>query len=324
MIRGLHIVKKMRRGGPPHWYVYAYRGGPQIHRHEGWSKPRLAAQDVRNWIAAADKLAEQLPGPSTLGVLIDQWRLNSPEWKALTPNTQKTWGSALNAIEAKWAATPLSVWNDPRMTSKVVAWRDSRAETPRAADMGVMVLKALLKFGRLRGKVAINAAEKIPQIYRNAARAAIVWIEDDMARFAKAASELSLEQVNDGLRLAALTGLRREDLVSLTWDEIHKDALIKKAAKMSRGKRRTVVIPRLPALDCLVKELRTRYRRDGVNTVLVNSFGQAWSADGFGGSFTRVRDKANIVFVDPDTDKISKKHLHDVRGTFCTKLITTG
>jgi integrase len=143
-----------------------------------------------------------------------------------------------------------------------------------------------------------------------------------MVRFARTAKELDLEHVNDGLRLAALTGLRREDLVTLTWDEIHQQALVKLAAKVSRGKRRTAVVPRIPALDALLVELRSRHRQEGVNTILVNSYGLAWSADGFGGSFNRVRDAAGTTHTDASTGKVTNKHLHDVRGTFCTKLIT--
>ena len=208
------------------------------------------------------------------------------------------------------------------MASKVIDWRDSRSETPRTADFGVVVLRALLKFGRLRGKVSINAAEGIPNLYHGGNRAEIIWTESDMAAFARASTKLELTHVNDGLRLAALTGLRRDDLVTLNWDEITSSAIIKKAGKISRGKRRTVVIPRFDALDILLGELRTRKRKGGVNTVLVNSFGQTWSGDGFGGSFLRVRDEANIVHIDPETNKARSKHLHDVRGTFCTKLIT--
>lgn len=74
----------------------------------------------------------------------------------------------------------------------------------------------------------------------------------------------------------------------------------------------------------LLEELRDRPRGDGVETVLVNSYGLPWTGDGFGGSFNRVRDEADIVHVDEDTKERKRKHLHDVRGTFCTKLLTEG
>ena len=64
-----------------------------------------------------------------------------------------------------------------------------------------------------------------------------------------------------------------------------------------------------------------RHRNDGVETVLVNSFGRAWSGDGFGGSFNRIRDRAGIFHVDRESGKVRRKHLHDLRGTFVSKLI---
>ena len=58
-----------------------------------------------------------------------------------------------------------------------------------------------------------------------------------------------------------------------------------------------------------------------MNTILVNSFGKPWSAAGFGGSFGRVRDHASILHVDPESGETKTKHFHDLRGTFCTRLI---
>ncbi len=37
---GLHIVRKRRNGKPDMYYVYAWRGGPQIHASEG-RKPKV-------------------------------------------------------------------------------------------------------------------------------------------------------------------------------------------------------------------------------------------------------------------------------------------
>lgn len=324
MIDGVHVVRKKRNGKPPIWYVYAYRGGPQIHREVGWKRPALGREAIQRLTSAHDARVKQVKAPETLMDLLRLWRPRSPEWQNLSKTTQKTWGSILDVIETKWGQTPLTVWNDPRMTSRVVAWRDSRSDTPRAADNGVVVLRALLKFGRLRGKVTINVAEGIPQLYRNGTRSEIVWTDEDVDAFAKASRELRMEHVLDGLKLAALTGLRRADLVSLTWEEVMEEVIVKKAAKVSRGRRRTATIPRLDELDELLGRLKARHRADGVNTVLVNSFGRPWSADGFGTSFNRVRDHAGIAYVDPDTGERRMKHLHDVRGTFCTKLIRAG
>lgn len=184
------------------------------------------------------------------------------------------------------------------------------------------VLRALLEFGRLRGQVTFNAAVNIPQLYRNGQRAEIIWTDADISRFTAKAEEMEQLHIVDGLKLASLTGLRRADLVTLTWDQVGEFAIIKKALKKSAGKRRHMAMPRIPALDALLSELHNRPREEGVNTVLVNSHGRSWSGDGFGGSFNRIRDAAQIYHVDEDSGEKIRKHLHDVRGTFCTKLLT--
>lgn len=301
------------------WYIYAWRGGPQIRSGVAPAEPRLTDGDIAQILTA--RQAKERPDPTTLLTLIRSWRL-SPEWAALSAGTRKTWGAALIRIEEKWCNTPLAIWNDPRMVAKVVAWRDSRAATPRTADIGVTVLRALLEHGRLRGHVTINVAANIPRLYRDGNRAEIVWTDEDIAGFIAAAERLNLPHVADGLRLAALTGLRRADLVTLTWAQVGDFAILKKALKRSAGRRRHMTMPRIPALEQLLEELMRRPRAEGVETVLINSYGRRWTGDGFGGSFNRVRDAADIVHIDEDSGERIKKHLHDVRGTFCTKLIT--
>ena len=284
--------------------------------------PRLGTDELRRLLEAHEALVER-QRPATLRVLIESWRPSSPEWKALGDSTKKTWGSALDAIDDKWGETPISVWNDPRMTRKVIEWRDSRADRPRAADMGVQVLRSLLKFARLRGKVAINVAEGVPQLYRAGARAEIIWSQAELDKFASAAIELGRVHVLDGVRLASLTGLRREDLITLSWNEVTEHAIVKRAAKKSRGKRWTVTVPRLADLSELLGELKDRPRAAGVNSVLVTSRGTQWTGDAFTHAFSQVRDHVGISHVDDDGVR-RKKHIHDLRGTFCTKLIAAG
>lgn len=321
MIRGLHYVTKKRPGKPTLHYVYAWRGGPLIARREGGGRPLLTPAEIKAAIEAIESNVK--PDSKTLSALVREWE-RSPAWKGLAENTKKTWSSYLRQIDDKWGQTPLTVWNDPRMKAKVVKWRDSRAETPRAADLGVTVLRELLKFGCLHGRVLINVAEGIPTLYRNGQRAEIIWTEEDIDRFAFEAKRQDKLHVLDGLRLCALTGLRREDLVTVSQADVYDHAIVKRALKTSRGRRRMASMPRIPDLDLLLQELDTRYRAEGVTTLLVNSRGQPWSGDGFGGSFNRIRDAAGIVFVDPDTGEKKRKHLHDVRGTFATRLILAG
>lgn len=317
----LHYVRKVKPGKPIRWYVYAWRGGPCIAKRVQVKRPELSAAEMK---LAAEKLeSSSRPDPHSLRALIREWKA-SPEWLRLADGTRKTWGSNLNLIEDKWGDVPLALWNDPRMVAKVVSWRDGRKETPRAADIGVTVLRELLKFGRLRARVLTNVAADIPTLYRGGNRQEIIWTEEDMDRFQWQAVKMDQAHIADGMWLAACSGMRRADLVSVTRAQVYDYAIVKKALKVSRGKRRTATMPRIPELDSLLDELAGRYRAEGVETVLVNSFGYSWTGDGYGGSFNRVRDAAEIVHIDEETGEARRKHLHDLRGTFCTKLILAG
>lgn len=73
----------------------------------------------------------------------------------------------------------------------------------------------------------------------------------------------------------------------------------------------------------LLERLRTRKRQKGVNTLLVNSFGRAWGSPiSLGDRFHTVRDHAQVV--EPGDSALGipprAKHLHDLRGTFVTRL----
>jgi len=322
-VEGVHFVRIAKPGKPIRWYVYAWRGGPCILKADGPNKPKLDVAAIAK-IAAAQTKQNAAP-PDLLYAMIRDWQA-SPEWKALAKSTRDLWGGELDLIEAKWGKLPIALWNDFRMVAKVVAWRDSRAATPRAADQGVNVLAELLKFGKLRARVKLNVAADVPAIYRAADRAEIIWTEDDLARAEAAAKKLKRESAMDAIRLACLTAFRRADLAALTWDEVSETSIVRTALKKSRGRRRRAVVPVIPALTELLAELRNRPRKEGVNTVLVTKRGTPWQPASLTEAVIAIAKEANIVQpAIPALDAPEKrKHLHDCRGTFATHLCRAG
>lgn len=326
----VQFIKSARRGKPVTWYIYAFRNGPLIRKVVTPRKPVLTRSD--HVAIAAAMVDDRSVDAESFRRVIRQWcPVNpqndeappkaSPEWISLAPSTRRVWRSHVDLIEERWGKFPRAIWNDPRMVAKVVKWRDERSATPRSADIGITVLRALLEFARLRGLITINVAQKIPNLYRGSDRDEIIWTEDDIAAFEWQCWEENRPYLIDALQLASVTGLRRQDLVTLTWDQVGEFAIVKRALKRSRGKRRRAVIPQTPQLEAVLAELRTRERAEGVNTLLVNSWGRPWTGDGLGGSFNRIRDLADIKYIDEDGNE-RLKHLHDVRGTFCTMLLT--
>jgi integrase len=245
--------------------------------------------------------------------LLDTY-LASPEWGNLAPRTRQVWRHIVERIRARWGTTPAALWSEPKQLRDVIAWRNAFSHQPRTADHQITVLHHVLNWARLHGEVSLNIAANIPRIYKNGMRAEIIWHDEEIARFCAAAPI----QIADGMRLAVLTGLRRADLVGLTWSEI-EPLKIKRVTEKSRRRRKRAIIPMTPGLRELLDELAIRSRQPDVETVLVNSRGQSWSADGFSHGFNEVRDALDIRHIDG-----RKKHLHDVRGTYATRLVLLG
>ena len=317
-IEGVHIVKTRWKDGVPNWYVYAWRGGPLIRKHEGHDRPTLTPADA---LAIGKAVEESKPAnQDTLRGLIANYRSDSnPDWKRLADSTKKLWSRCLDGALRKWPEVPLRMFDDPRMVTKVVGWRDSMAGTPRDADIHIACLSRALEYGRLRGKVSINVAKGIPTIYKGGDRAAIIWTDDDFAKARK--SKKFTQALLDVIKMASMSGLRRGDLVKVDESEVGEFAIQRKALKRSAGKRRRVVMPLIPEMRAFVEELKTRPRKPGMTTLLVNTFGESWQADGLNSSlYTAIRD-ADISYIDDEGVK-KYKHLHDLRGTYCTKLMT--
>lgn len=319
--KGIHVVTATV-GPEKVWYFYAWRGGPQLYRIVAPNRPTLTSGQMKRVaeVVRQHELGTEDPREQTLGWLIARWR-ESPEWANFRYTTRKTWGSALRVIGRKWGRLPLMTFYDARTIPQIIQWRDSRKRTPRAADTGVAVLRALLKFGRFQVGSTTNIADGVPSLYRGGNRAEIIWLDHEIELFVDTALSMGRRAVADAVRLAAVTGLRRADLVTVSQIHLKPAAIFKKALKMSGRKQRHVTIPRVHALEQLLAELQTRPRRRGVETILVDDGGRPWHPDRLTREVAIVRDRIGLSYEDEETGTIRKKHLHDLRGTFVTKLI---
>lgn len=327
MIQGLHVVRSVRAGKPIRWYIYAYRGGPQIRVVEQPARPRLTSADVEAVAKAqADLKVGDIRVKNTVHGLSTEWQ-KSREWNEYAASTRQLWGDCAGKIETKWGDVPLQVLGDPRMMPKIVRWQDEMAEKNglRTADKHVKVLSQMLGWGLLRGLVASNPAALVPRVWKGGNREEIIWTAEDCAAFD--ATEKMPRYLIDLRRLAEFTGLRRADLCALRWDEVSDTHIARMAAKKSAGKRRRTVMPIVPGLRELLEELRTRFRKPGVETVLVGAKGGSLAPATVTSQFNKYRNMANggagIVQRAEHVDERDRaKHLHDLRGTFATKLMT--
>lgn len=294
---GVHVIRKQLKGGA-RWYVYAYRGGPQIHVCDG---PRPVI--TRDLLALALAATQTPTHSDNIATLIREYE-NSPEYLKRRESTRKNYDALLRRIHARFGDTPLEIFEDRRIRRKVLEWRDSFADTPRTADALVGMLSTLLGFGVERAILAINAAAAIPKLH-HATRSELIWEESHyrqwLSNFKKARKVH--RPLWDAIQFARMTGFRLSDLVKVTWADVGEHSIVITTQKR-QGRAAVPIVPELR------KWLDRRPHRAG--PLLLSTNGKQWTPDGLKTAFQRHKPK--------DFDR----RLHDLRGSFVTWLATKG
>lgn len=288
---GLHIVRKANR-----WYVYAWRGGPRIHKQDG-PKPVI----TRDMLIAADAARNETYGiDDTLDGLIAEYEA-SPNYTDLRDSTKKDYRLWLTRISQRFGNAPLAAFEDRQMRGDILAWRDLWSSQPRTADKAAVMMATLLAWGVDRGRLAINVAAGIKTLHR-VNRAERIWEE----RHWKAVEAIKdfPPHVMRALRLASLTGLRLGDLVRVSWEQVGPQALIIERTRKRGGR---AVIPRLPELNDVLDKIAGK-----TGPILLNSRGTAWTESGLETVWQRRKPEG------------FDRTIHDLRGTFATRLIMAG
>ena len=300
-VKGLHTVRIVRRGKPVLWYVYAWRGGPAILRKEGGTRPVI---DDAALVKLAAARAERARAPDeTMGWLAERWR-KSPEWRSMADSTRMQWGYKLAAIVNEFGDAPLAAVDDQKFTVDIFDWRDTLAMKPRAADYAVQVLSALLGWGVKRKHLKHNAAAGVNRLYKAGQRAHIIWEEDERKVWQQA-----VEHRRIAFEFACLTGLRRGDLVAVTWESVKRSAIVWQPAK-AQGEV-IVTIPIIPRLRELLDSIRPS---NPTGPILRSERGTPWTPRGISNAIEKEAAKLGLP----------PKHLHDCRGTYATELCLAG
>lgn len=278
-------------------YWYAWRNGPRLH-----SKPDTPAfvQELADAVAARNA-----PDHSKLAGLIAQYRA-SDEFAGLADSTKELWLPWLDKIRDHFGSLSLRQFDRAATKRDIRRWHSSKKATPRVADTGLQVLSRVLSFGVAEGKLGSNQCEGIPHLYHSN-RADLIWTSDDLRVLLAHASP----EVAQVVKLAALTGLRRGDLLKLAWSHVHLDGnYIELKTAKSRG-RRSVLIPITPELRATLEAIPKR-----AATVLTSSKKRPWTGDGFGSSWWKTQQDAGLGD--------SALTFHDLRGTAATNFFRAG
>jgi integrase len=285
---------RVRSKGKEYWY--AWRGGPRLFATPG--TPAFL-QELSEVVASRHR-----PDASTISGLIAMYRA-SDEFTDLAQSTKDLWSPWLDRIRDYFGGLKVKVFERPGIKPEIRRWHKSRKGTPRAAYTGMQVLSRLLAFAIAEGKLAgTNPCLKLVDHYESN-RADMIWLQDDLDKLLAVASP----EVGWAARLAIHTGLRRGDLLKLSWTHIKGLSIEIKTGK-SKG-RRTALIPIDPPLKALLDEIPKR-----ATTVLTSSDRRPWTGDGFGSSWWKAIQEAGL--------RDRRLRFHDFRGTAATNFFRAG
>jgi integrase len=294
ILTGLHVVKKRLASGIVRWNVYAWRGGPCIHRQDG-ARPVITADILAQALAAREQASGGAPS-DTFKAIIIAYRA-SPEFERLADSTRRDYNRILDRIDDQFGAAPIAAFEDRRMRREIIEWRDLWRGQPRTADKATVMIATLLGWAVENALLSVNVAAGINQLH-SVDKSDKIWEPRHWEALSNAP-----EQLMRALRLASMTGLRLGDLVRLDWSQVSEKAII----LTTRKRKGRAVIPVVPELRAFLNSIE-----HSKGTVLRNSRGNPWAASGLGTVFQRSK---------PDG---FDRTIHDLRGTYVTWLATKG
>lgn len=290
---GLHIVRKRRAEGD-RYYVYAFRGGPLIAQQDG------ARPEVTEALIQAARGATRQDRADTLSAVVAAYRA-SPQFREKASKTQQDYRQRLDQIEAQFGRVPIRLI--PKLRGEVIKWRDSMASTPRAADRCVGMLATVLAWAEDREMIERNPLGKIGKLHK-VNRADLIWEPhhwEAVNALDKKGNPVVPGYVRRVLTLGSLTGLRIGDLLRLAWEDLQPGYIALRTRKTGGE----AIIPLHP-------ELARFLTGPGRGVVLTNSAGKPWSIEGWKTAWGRAKPEG------------FDRHVHDLRGTFATRLMAAG
>lgn len=289
-LKGIHAVKSNGRV-----YYYIRDTGKRINAEPGTPEFLRQYQELTNPLSGLDD--------KRFSAWVTKYRA-SDEFLALAPSTQAEWNRWLDRIKEEFGALSIRQFDRPDIRADIAAWRSKWKATPRTADYGKQVLSVVLSFAAAKGALLHNVCREIPNLY-SADRSGTIWLEADVA----AVEAHNAPEIGLAARLAAMTGLRKADLLALSWNHVGQLAIEMKTGK-SRGKRK-VLIPVYRELRELLDRIPKR-----ATTVLTSTKKRPWTKGGFASSWGDAVRRAQLA----DRDL----HFHDLRGTAATNFYRAG
>lgn len=284
---GIHEVKYPRKDGGVTIYHYAWRGGPRMK-----SKPGTLAFTQEFVRLTKDR---QKPAKTeTVGWLVEQYAKSADHHK-LKSSTRRDYERIMGAIRADYESFPLEAVDARGARRVFLDWRDSMKDAPRSADLHVTVLARIFSWALDREIIGRNPLVRVSKLH-SGSRKDIIWRPSQIKKILTEGAP----QIVNVVKMALWTMQRQGDILTMPTIAYDDGMLWITQAKTGSRIRIRPAEEILPLLD--------EAKASGRMRVLVNSFGQNWTSDGFRSTFGKEMKRLGISGV----------RFHDLRGTDIT------
>lgn len=253
----------------------------------------------------------------TFGALVEEYYA-SPAFTQRTANTKEEYKRHLEDAREMWATIPahaisrrnVLLWRDARLVEapKKGKVTNENATKPHTANAGVEVLRALFNWAIQYefGKVKENPALKIKPLVEPDTDGWEPWPKAALRKWAEESRGIP----RYAFFLALMTGQRRADVLSMTWDAIEAGGIHVHQMKSANTKQRVRLWIPIHAvlqveLDKLKKEQIARYEKrlakglaipDRKTILQKERVGGAYNEDGFGTLWNREQHRLGLHF----------------------------
>ena len=276
-LKGIHTTYKKLASGKTRKYYYAWKNGPRIDAEPG----------TPEFVRLYGEACKKKQAADNMRSLIDYFK-DSGEYKGGGVHSRRAYNRYLKLIDGKFGTMPIAAIEDKRARGEFKTFRGQFSATPRKADYLWTTLARVLSVAKDHGKISVNVCERGGRLY-DADRSEIPsGSADDIREFCSVASV----ELQAALLLALWTGQRQGDLLKLSWKNYDGTHIRLRQTKAKGGKGRRVTIPVGAPLK-LALEAALKQKRSAV-TILTNSRGLPWTADGFRTSWGKAFDKTDL------------------------------
>lgn len=340
LLKDGHGKPDLDRVGRPRYRAVVDVGTSASGRRRQLTSTHSSLTEAREWVTRTRASVQAgtfiAPERVTFDQLADEWLASKA---GVRPVTRRGYEDVLKAVRdrlgSKRAQSITRADVDALMAELASAGRRGRPLSKRSLSYTLTTLKAVLRFGMPR-LISLNPAEGVEIPHGAASRGDVTpWEPEELLKFRAVADEHEWA----GVWRVALSGLRRSEVLGLTWDAVDLDGgtVTVKAGrvrleggttatdepKTARSKRTVPVELLHPGSMALLRSMRARQAADHLaagsaykdsNNVLVDALGVPVPPERFTREFAQLCREAGLPTV----------KLHWLRHTLATIMHRSG